>query len=367
MAKRRPKVLVVTNGYPNPYKPYAAMYLQRHVQLHREDGVDVMLLTTDDSRRGIIRSRIKYLGLVWRALYHLLFTDYDLVHAHWPIPSGIIGALLSGIRRKPFILTLHGAYSNDFETRSRLTQAIVRQIVARATAVIAVGEEHSKKVKQIFCLPDSKLHNIDMGVWLPHRLISKNEARQRLGVDPNQSVLVFIGNLERNKGVDVLLHALPSLLQESREFTVYIGGQGLEEANLRKLLEELGLQQRVTLIGPVLPDDVPWWFSASDICVVPSRAESFGLIAVEAMACKTPVIAAAVGGLRQTVRHGENGLMFPPEDSVELTNQIRMLLSNKEYHSRLAEAGLQTAAQYDMREKAKRVLSIYQELMQRQV
>ena len=155
---RRPRILVITNGYPNPHKPYAGMYLKRHVLLHRESGLDVTVLDPRDSRRGPLRTPLRHLRLLLKVLKAMVLGRFDLVHAHWPMPAGLFGATLSRIRRKPFVLTSHGAYVSDFGARSRLTQFLVRHVLRKADTVIAVGHQHADEVRKAGDVADGAEH-----------------------------------------------------------------------------------------------------------------------------------------------------------------------------------------------------------------
>ena len=360
---RRPRILVITNGYPNPHKPYAGMYLKRHVLLHRESGLDVTVLDPRDSRRGPLRTPLKHLRLALKVLKAMVLGRFDLVHAHWPMPAGLFGASLSRIRRKPFVLTSHGAYVSDFGARSRLIQFLVRRVLRSADTVIAVGHQHAEEVREAGDIAAGRIRVVDMGVWRPEAPIPKADARRKLGLAEDERIVIFIGNLYTRKGADILVRAAAALLETGARFRLIIGGEGPVEPMLRELVDALSIADDVELIGGVASDDVFIWFSAADVCVVPSRSEPLGLVALEAMACGTPVIASSVGGLRQIIQPGENGLAFPYEDHARLAALIEEILSDEALGRRLAAAGIDTARRYDMRVKAAAVRDIYLELL----
>lgn len=360
--KRPAKILVITNGYPNRYKPYAGMYLKRHVQLHQESGLTVTVLSPGDSRHGIFRSSWKYTRLFLQTLKAWVWADFDLVHAHWELPAGLLGLIVSRLRRKPFVLTSHGAYTDNFASRPWGIRQLVRLVLRGANQVITVGQMQKHTVEQIGALPAGRVHCINMGVWLPETILKSN-ARAQLGLAPDGQIVIFIGNLLHCKGPDILIRAAAQLWREDKSFLLFIGGQGVEAHNLRCLAAELQALNHVTMLGAVPAEAVPMWFAAADVCVVPSRTESFGLVAVEAMACGTPVIAADIGGLRETITHGENGFLFPAGDSIALAEQLRQVLSDDALRGSVVEAGRRTAAAHDMRLKAAQVKQIYEQLL----
>src|SRR5690606_26463311 len=144
--KVRMRVLVLTNCYPNEHKVYAGMFVRRHVEFHREMGVEVTVLAPGDSRQGGWRSAWKYLWLFLRVWKVLLFGQFDLVHAHWPFPAGLYALFFSRLRRKPFVLTSHGAFVDNLDQYPRLLRWLVRLVLRRADVLIVVGREHRERV-----------------------------------------------------------------------------------------------------------------------------------------------------------------------------------------------------------------------------
>jgi glycosyltransferase involved in cell wall biosynthesis len=143
---------------------------------------------------------------------------------------------------------------------------------------------------------------------------------------------------------------------------VFIGGQGPEKGALAKQVQDLELANVVQLIGPILPDDVYTWMAAADICVVPSRTEPFGLAAIEALASGTPVIAAEIGGLMESIQHEYNGLLFPVADEQALSKCMQQLLADGSMRERMAAVARKSVGRFDMRLQADEVLKIYRTL-----
>ena len=361
--KQPARILVVTNGYPNRYKPYAGMYLKRHVQLHREAGLEVTVLTHGDSRHGIFRSSRKYLYLLLRVLKAMLWSNFDLVHAHWVLPSGLLGTVVSRFKNVPLVITSHGAFTDAYSSHPWLIRQLVRFVLRSANRVITVGQYQKREVERIADLPSDHVHWIPMGVWMEDVPPDKQIARERLGLDNERKIVVFIGNLLWCKGPDVLVRAAAHLLNSGGQFDLVVGGQGQMLANLRRQVETLQISTNVKLLGGVLPGEAKMWLSAADVCVIPSRTEAFGLVAIEAMACGTPVVAANVGGLAETIRHGENGFLFPVDDHRALADLLGQLLDDEDLRNSVIEAGYQTAAIHDMRLKAEQVKQIYEQLL----
>ena len=119
-------VLIISNSYPNPYKSYAGKHVERHNILLQEAGLNIIVASPGDSRQGWFFSSLKYLLLLFKVFHHVLFSSFDLIHAHWELPSGLIGLFAATIRHKPFVLTSHGAFTNNYDDRPIWQQQLIR-------------------------------------------------------------------------------------------------------------------------------------------------------------------------------------------------------------------------------------------------
>jgi glycosyltransferase involved in cell wall biosynthesis len=224
-----------------------------------------------------------------------------------------------------------------------------------------VGLDHKCKIESIAELPSERVVYLPMGVLHPKK-ITKFDARDSLRLVHNEIILIYVGNLAKEKGVDILIRAIPALKLSGYHFSLFICGQGPEKTNLEQIIEELDLQESIQLVGPVLPENVYIWLTAADLCIVPSRRETFGLVALESMACGTPVIAAEVGGLKENIIHGQNGLLFPKEDYLQLAKRIEQAITDISLREQIAFNGRQTAAKFDMVKQAEKVRQFYFDL-----
>lgn len=358
-------ILVITNRYPTDDKPFAGKFVERHVELHRKAGHRIEVISTGDSRTGRFRSIYKYFHLAMDAVWQALFGQFELVHAHWPFPSGLFGWLISKTRRVPFLLTSHGAFVDDFETQPDFVKRLVRLVLRKADFIICVGEKNREKIVREMNVSPEKTAVCPMGVWLETTPPPQETARRQLQLPLNEFLLIFVGNFNKAKGADLLIEAL-ALLAQTTPFHCFFGGQGAMEELMKQRIAELNLEQRCTVLGTLLPQDVPTWLAAADVCAVPSRREAFGLVAVEAMAAKTAVVASRVGGLTQTIIHQHNGWLFEPENIAQLAAAIQTLYQNPDLRRRLGRNGQIDAQKYNMRTAAAEVSRIYQTLVEQQ-
>jgi D-inositol-3-phosphate glycosyltransferase len=205
---------------------------------------------------------------------------------------------------------------------------------------------------------------VDLRAFTPGDAADRAQARRALGLDGDQTpTLLFVGRLDPIKGIDLLLESVAQLTSPARLFVV--GGDPAgdpEVERLRARAAELGLGARVRFPGAVPQGDLPRYYRAVDALVVASRYESFGLVAVEALACGLPVVAAAVGGLPSVVRDGENGLLVRWRCPSAFAERIDQLLGDPALMGHLRAAARPSVERFDWQRIGDRVRDLYQTL-----
>ncbi|MFN6567395.1 glycosyltransferase family 1 protein [Dendronalium sp. ChiSLP03b] len=179
--------------------------------------------------------------------------------------------------------------------------------------------------------------------------IQRAAARQHLGIAPDAKMVLYVGRFDRRKGIETLVRAVAkSSLRSKANLQLVIGGgsrpgqsDGIERDRIASIVAELGLKDCTIFPGHLDDTILPFYYAAADVCVVPSHYEPFGLVAIEAMASKTPVVASDVGGLQFTVVPEVTGLLAPPKDEVAFAAAIDRILTNPAWRDQLAEAGRQ--------------------------
>ena len=169
---------------------------------------------------------------------------------------------------------------------------------------------------------------VDLAMFKPW---DQQEARQRLGLNGDK-VLLYVGRIESLKGLDLLLHTAAHLDTCEKVKVLVVGGDDgkqQEIERLRGLARELNVDDVFDFVGRVDQDQLPLYYSAADVCVVPSYYESFGLAALESMACGTPVVASRVGGLSTIVQHGRTGYLKSWRCPESFANSLEMIMSNR--------------------------------------
>jgi D-inositol-3-phosphate glycosyltransferase len=305
----------------------------------------------------------------WRHFRHRHQLRYDLVHSHYWL-SAWAAEQVKSVWKLPHLVTFHTLGRIKLRACPRASEAEVRlemegKILAAADRVLAFTQEEKEEMVRLYGVPADKIEVIPCGVDLElFRPLDKAEARRRLGF-PEQHLFLFVGRIDPLKGLDLLLPALSSLNGEEWRLLVVGGdGQDREEiARLSSLADRMGIGGKVTFLGTVEQRKLPLFYNAASLCVVPSYYESFGLVALEALACGTPVVASQVGGLAVTLRDGENGCLVSHLHPQAFAQRLKLLLHDEPLRRKLGAAGRASVEQYKWSTVADQVLKLYRSLL----
>jgi D-inositol-3-phosphate glycosyltransferase len=310
---------------------------------------------------------------------------YDLIHSHYWL-SGAVAQVLAREWQIPVIHMFHtlGELKNQVaqrpeERESEVRLRVEREIVAAVDRLVAASPLEKQQLIELYEADPDRIAVVPCGVDLRRfRPIPQEVARTRLGLPQGQRLILFVGRIEPLKGIDTLIRAMPYVVKKlphgQHDVSVaIIGGDASEDsarltaemARLRALRHELGLEELVTFLGARSQETLPWYYSAADVVVVPSHYESFGMVALEAMACGTPVIASCVGGLKYTVLHEVTGLHVPVRDPDALAEELVRLLTDRALRERLGNQAIRFVQRYSWDVVAQEICRLYEELVPR--
>jgi D-inositol-3-phosphate glycosyltransferase len=292
-------------------------------------------------------------------------TAYDLLHSHYWL-SGLVAERLRSAWKIPFVQMFHtlGHMKNRVaqdpsEQASPARLEGERHVVAAADRLIAATPAEHSQLVGLYEADAGKIMVIPPGVDLERfHVRAKTKARRRLGLPPERANILFAGRIEPLKGIDTLLHAT-ALLRDRRPAVLaqagvtIIGGdpsaarRNQEMNRLYELRCALDLCDVVGFLGAKEQDVLPDYLAAADVVVMPSHYESFGMVALEAMATGTPVIASDVGGLAHLVQNGRTGFHVPPRDPTALAQRIDEILTRSDLRRRLGDQAGVYARQFD--------------------
>jgi len=260
--------------------------------------------------------------------------QYDLIHSHYWL-SGWLGRCVQSWWNVPHVTMFHtlGAVKNAIgvgEDEPELRIRAEKELAKDCHRIIAATEREKEDLIRYYDASPERIGVIPCGVNLDlFQPVDKGLARQQLGFN-DDGIILFVGRIDPLKGIDRLLMAMTYLEKRQGLRLVVVGGDDDSEAEverLRRLSQKLHIQDSVTFAGPVRQEELPSYYSAAHVCVLPSYYESFGLVALESLACGTPVVAAGVGGIESVVRQEETGYVLEDNAPLRLADRIAALLS----------------------------------------
>lgn len=302
---------------------------------------------------------------------HLAIDPADVLHANYWL-SGVVGHRLKHELDLPMVSTFHTlarvkAETGDSEPQNRIdaeSDVIACSDIITANSVVELHElvrHYGADPSRIEIVPPG----VDHAFFSPG---SRRGARQALGLG-DEPVLLFVGRIQPLKGVDVAVEAL-SRLRDPRARMLIVGGSSGTEgdnhaAEVRDLITDRGLDNRITMVPPQPHHVLSTYYRAADVTIVPSRSESFGLVALESAACGTPVVASDVGGLRTLVDHGRTGLRVPGRDPDDFAVAVERIIGDPTFAERLSKRAAEAATAYTWTSMAARLRRVYADLSER--
>jgi len=305
---------------------------------------------------------------------------YDIIHSHYWI-SGQLGWMIAERTGIPLVHTMHtmAKVKNlnlaEGEKPEPLTRAVgEEQVVKAASGLIANTDAEAASLVSLYDACPDNVHVVTPGVDLQRFTPSagKSAAREKLSIAPDALMLTFVGRIQPHKGPEVLVRAIAEMVSHSPHLRAKLalvimggasGGSFDEPLRLKRLAEFLGVADIVHFMPPAPREELPDWYRASDLVCVPSYSESFGLVALEAQACGTPVVASAVGGLRTAVADGISGSLVDGHDPKAWSAVLSRLLSEPQRRINLSVGAIDHASHFGWESTARRTLDVYDEVI----
>jgi teichuronic acid biosynthesis glycosyltransferase TuaC len=307
--------------------PSGRLFRGRTFPIVRQDGpIEVFhprwLFPPGGTPANVLCEFLRLFPLVWRIRKTFPF---DLIDAHFGYPEGAVARLLAAVFRVPYTITLRG--SETMFAGYRYRRSAIGWAMRRASHIIAVSEDLRTFALQQDIAPvrvTSVPNGIDPAVFHPR---DRNEAQRRHGLPPSRQTILSAGELIEAKGHHLVIYALRDLLERGLDVELMIVGNTARggpryENRLRQIVSELGLSPRVRFIGWLDRNALAELLSAVDLFCLASYTEGWPNVVHEALACGTPVVASAVGGVTAMIRNGENGFTVPTKDVARLTDAL---------------------------------------------
>jgi glycogen(starch) synthase len=293
----------------------------------------------------------------------------DLLHVHCFGPNGVYATLLSRLTRIPLVVTLHGETlmdDQDIFEHSMILRTALRVGLKQASAVTACSQFTLQDARSRFGLRSDKGEVIFNGVILDSHSESEPEVSVTLKMTESVNIdgryVLALGRVVEKKGFDLLIRAFARAKDAHPDVVLAIGGAGPSLSDLRKLSEELGIADRVQLLGRLSRSDVAARMEHAEIFVMPSRVEPFGIVILEAWRAGRALISTSRGGPPEFVTDGQTGLLVDPFDTSALAAALDRLLSDPAYGESLGRAGQRSVENFDWSRIGERYQQVYSEV-----
>lgn len=293
----------------------------------------------------------------------------DVIHGNYWL-SGVVGHHLKHELGVPFVSTFHTlarikAEGGDPEPMWR--DRAEAEIIQCSDGICVSCVEEEEQFRRLYGDPAGRIEIISPGV--EHALFAPGDraaARDAVGFDAERPLVLFVGRIQPLKGPDVAIRALAALGRDDVQLAIVGGSSGrngdVQAAEAHALVDELGLHDQVHFIEPQPHHVLSSWYRAADVVLVPSRSESFGLVALEAAACGIPVVASAVGGLLSLVDDGETGFLINGRRPADFAVAMAKILDDADLAATMGAAAEERARAYTWRAAADRLRSLYVDL-----
>src|SRR5438874_356187 len=366
--------VTTTTIVPTPWAPRALSILssvRRYGRIPKAanmEGIPVTFsrfLAFPGRRLFFLYGVLCYLGCRGVVRKHIREERIDLIHAHTIMPDGLAALLLGGEFNIPVVCTVHGSDISIYPHESWATLLVTKWALRQCKHLIAVSEDLAKKINLLIGAHRVTVarNGADEELFRP---TPKSVARTLLGLPSETKVLLFIGNLLPVKGPAYILEAVSQL--NASDVSLYIIGDGMLRANLRARAEQLGISAQCVFVGQRPHKEIALWLSAADCLAISSISEGFPTIIPEAMMCRIPIVATAVGGIPEVIKHSSTGLLVEPKEPGSLAEAIRLALQdNNKIGLMVDRAEELVRAELTWEANARKTVDVYREALSEKV
>ncbi|MBA3030646.1 MAG: glycosyltransferase family 1 protein [Desulfobacteraceae bacterium] len=297
--------------------------------------------------------------------------SYDVIHSHYWL-SGLVGKFLQNWWNIPHMIMFHtlGIIKNNLgvgkpEPEFRICNE--KALVKHCHRIIAATGKEKEALMDLYNASPDTIRVVPCGVnqdlFAP---VEKRAARQRLNFSPHEKILLYVGRIEPLKGLDRVIQTVAQLKQTLPVKLVIVGGDHHDSEEMREVIElskVLAVEDSLVFSGRVDQTELPYYYSAADALVVASLYESFGLVALEALSCGTPVVSTPVGGMKSLIEPAKNGLLFVEDTPNAMGKALVRVLNQTEFYETRTEAIRRSVSGYSWRNIASAIASEYEFLI----
>ncbi len=312
----------------------------------------------------IIRMISYILSGIWYGWRIVRRERCELIHAHFVVPAGLMAVLVGWLTRKPVIVQAHGSDVTKYAGMNSMLSRLTAFTVRHADHIIAVSEPLRDMLVTQFAMPGDKITVRSCGVDMNRfRPIPQFEARQKLQLPQDARILLFVGALTDYKGGGDLITAVSQLAQQGEKFQLLMVGEGPLRQQFIHQVNEDGLADQVQFVGSKPNEEMPLWFNAADIFVLPSWREGTPVSLMEALSCERPAVVSRAGGMAQVIQDGENGFLVEIANPAQLAEKLGLLLNDKAIQQQFSRVGRETVLQWGgLKEEVDTLEALYRQL-----
>jgi len=276
--------------------------------------------------------------------------EYDVVHSHYWLSSWV-GRELSQATGAPHVVTFHTLGLIKMQSRAGEVEpaerpVVEKEVMASADRIIAFSAHERDAMARLYNADPNKVSLVPCGVDLSvFKPLDQESVRERLGLN-GEKIILYVGRIEPLKGLDLLVETAAHMDVGESVRMLVVGADangGRELDRVKQLAKEKNLEDQIDFVGQVDHTELPLYYNAADVCVMPSYSESFGLVALEAMACGTPVVATRVGGLPTIIQHGRTGYLKSWRCPETFANSLEMIISSEGLQESMGQAARKRA------------------------
>lgn len=355
--RRHKKVVIVANMYPAFKDPAYGSFVKEQSEMIESKGIPVKRIVSSERAEGDKKKALcKYLSLFGRTLLSALNPKNKIYHFHYVFPTAVTAPILKFFFRKKIVLTFHGS---DLLKGGKRKDTLMKPILKSADEIILVSDYLQNEFVQRFPEFERKTSSIHCGVneslFLP---LHREEVVKELQLPENTFNILFLGRITKDKGIDVF-DSIIERLKENNDFRFIIVGDGPEK---QKMVDKYKSQPNVIFHTSIPKSWVHKWFNAADVFIFPTKREAFGLVALESIACGTPVIAHRVGGIPEIIEDKKNGYLVEVGETEEFCKKINELYEKPSLKNSLSVRGFENSKSQTIDLQIKKILNLYSKL-----
>ncbi len=332
------KILFIISHFPPKWIGGAETYTYNFGKYLIKQGHEVCIITTyfpgieELKKEGFRIYPIKYTNFpliravvyTFLCIFNSIRIKPDIIHGHMLLLNSFSAIIAGKLLKKKSIVQSHG--SDIYKIPWILKMTLVRFVIKNSGIVIAITNDIKRKMREVYDRKD--IYFLPNAVDTKKFNLNKKLCRENLMINKNDFILIFVGRLEKIKGVNYLLEAL-KYLKRYKNIKLLLIGEGSEMQYLKELSRELDISESVVFLGNIPNNDIPKYLCSADIFILPSLSEGCPITILEALATGLPVICSKVGGLPEIIQNGENGFLVSVGDSKSISEHILRLMRNK--------------------------------------